>query len=102
MGRRPKVRICKCCGKKMNPMRLWICEECQAEGRTIHANGKINTTELEAVARERQASGQNPLEGMQLEEVAALAWTYRREGYGSYGKLRGYVHATGRLPERRA
>ena len=92
MGRRPKVRICKCCGKRMNPRRLWICEECQAEGRTIPANGKNNTAELEAVARERQASGQNPLEGMQLEEVAALAWTYRR----------GYVHATGRLPDRRA
>ena len=52
MGRRTKVRICECCGKRMNPRRLWICEECQAEGRTIHANGKINTAELEAVARD--------------------------------------------------
>ena len=101
MGRRPKVRRCKCCGKKMNPMRLWICEECQAEGRTIPANGKINTAELEAVARERQTLGENPLAGMSMEEISALAWTYRRDGYGSYGKLRGYVHATGRLPERR-
>lgn len=102
MGRKKKVRTCRCCGKKMNPMRLWICEECQEEGRTIQTYGKINTAELEAVARERQAFGANPLEGMSLAEIAALAWTYRRDGYGSYGKLRGYVYMTGRLPERRA
>ena len=53
------------------------------------------------MARERQAFGANPLEGMSLAEIAALAWTYRRDGYGSYGKLRGYVYMTGRLPERR-
>ena len=44
----------------------------------------------------------NPLEGMSMDEIAALAWTYRREGCGSYGKLRGYVRMTGRLPDRRA
>ena len=54
------------------------------------------------MARERQTLGENPLAGMSMEEISALAWTYRRDGYGSYGKLRGYVHATGRLPDRRA
>lgn len=96
-----QVRHCRCCGETMSPVRLWICENCQALGKTVVPLRKINAQELEAVARARQEAGGNPLEDMSLAEIAALAWTYRREGYGSYGKLRGYVFMTGRLPERR-
>lgn len=101
MRKRKSVRRCRCCGAALQPTRLWLCEECQAAGRTVPKKERVDTEELEAVARERQASGQNPLEGMSLDEVSALAWEYRSEGYGSYGKLRGYVYATGRMPERR-
>lgn len=100
--REEKARHCRCCGEAMSPVRLWICENCQALGRTVVPPHKINAEELETVARARQACGMNPLEGMSMEEIAALAWTYRREGCGSYGKLRGYVRMTGRLPDRRA
>ena len=63
--------------------------------------GRTDVRELERVARAREAIGRRPLEGMSIGEISALAWTYRKEGYGSYGKLRGYVDATGRMPERR-
>lgn len=99
--RKRKVRHCRCCGGEMSPFRLWICENCQAIGRTVIPPQQINTQELETVARTRQGFGLNPLEGMTMDEIAALAWTYRREGYGSYGKFQGYVSATGKLPDRR-
>ena len=63
--------------------------------------GRTDVRELERVARAREVVGKRPLEGMSIGEISALAWTYRKEGYGSYGKLRGYVDATGRMPERR-
>ena len=84
----------------MPPVRLWICESCQAQGMTVE-QGRPDVRELERVARAREAVGKRPLEGMSIGEISALAWTYRKEGYGSYGKLRGYVDATGRMPERR-
>ena len=86
----------------MRPYDLWVCEDCRAAGRASELDviGQINGEELEQVARERQAAGMSPLAGMSVEEIQALAWLYRREGYGSYGKLRGYVDATGRLPKR--
>lgn len=84
----------------MPPVRLWICESCQAQGMTVE-QGRTDVRELERVARAREAVGKRPLEGMSIGEISALAWTYRKEGYGSYGKLRGYVDATGRMPERR-
>ena len=84
----------------MPPVRLWICESCQAQGMTVE-QGRTDVRELERVARAREAVGKRPLEGMSIGEISALAWTYRKEGYGSYGKLRGYVEATGRMPERR-
>ena len=99
--RKKQVRHCRCCGEEMSPVCLWICESCQAIGRTVAHPRQINTQELETVARTRQDFGLNPLAGMTLDEIAALAWTYRREGYGSYGKLRGYVAMTGKLPDRR-
>ena len=80
--------------------RLWICESCQEQGMTVDP-GRPDVRELERVARAREAVGKRPLEGMSIGEISALAWTYRKEGYGSYGKLRGYVDATGRMPERR-
>ena len=99
MAKRIK-RFCRCCGEPMPPVRLWICESCQAQGMTVDP-GRPDVRELERVARVREAVGKRPLEGMSIGEISALAWTYRKEGYGSYGKLRGYVDATGRMPERR-
>lgn len=101
MKKAKKIRTCKCCGARMGPNRLWLCESCREAGMTVKPPERINTQELDAVARARQEAGENPLEDMSLAEIAALAWDYRKEGYGSYGKLRGYVRMTGRLPERR-
>lgn len=37
------------------------------------------------------------LRGMTLDEISTIAW---KEYHMSYGKFIGYVHSTGRLPER--
>lgn len=100
-ARRRKNRVCKCCGKRMPPYDLWVCEDCRLAGRAaeLEVIGRIQVKELMEVARARQGL-MNPLEGFSVDEIQALSWEFRKEGYGSYGKLRGYVDATGRLPKR--
>lgn len=100
-ARRRKSRVCKCCGKRMPPYDLWVCEDCRLAGRAAELGeiGRIQVKELMEVASARQGL-MNPLEGFTVDEIQALSWEFRKEGYGSYGKLRGYVDATGRLPER--
>lgn len=104
MARRKKdeVRKCRCCGSELRPCCLWVCEECQAlgRGRQIRAEG-IDARELLLVARKRETLMIDPLKDMDAGEISALAWLFRKSGYGSYGKLRAYVHATGHLPEMR-
>lgn len=99
--RRRKHRNCMCCGKKMPPYDLWACEDCSVAGRAaeIDVIERIHVQELLEVARAREGL-MDPLAGMRIEEIQALSWEFRKEGYGSYGKLRGYVDATGRLPGR--
>lgn len=33
--RRHKPRLCRCCGREMEPTQVWICASCEAAGRTI-------------------------------------------------------------------
>ena len=99
MSRR-KIRHCKSCGEKLPPGRLWLCEACSAAGVGFHTarNAKINAQELLEVALERQEWTQEPLYGMSMEEIAAIASLYCPGPYGSYGKLRSYVREMHRLP----
>lgn len=98
-GRKRIERRCRCCRGALRPEQLWICDECQAlgRGRTFQADC-IDAEELLRVARAREKAGADPLREMGMEEISALAWRFRKTGYGSYGKLRAYVHNTGKLP----
>lgn len=102
MSRPRKPRPCRCCGGKLPPDRLRVCESCQAAGLAYHMDRyePVDREELYAVAVVREARGLPPLEGMSMEEISALAWLFRKSGYGTYGKLRGYVESTGKLPPR--
>lgn len=98
-AQRRKGRLCRCCGKNMSPTCLWVCHDCQEKGRGKQiAPPTLNGAELRQVAEARADAMINPLEGMSIDEISCLAWEYRALGYGSYGKLRGYVEVTGKLP----
>lgn len=101
MGRK-RVRQCRCCGERLEATRLWVCEACTAAGlgARLPTWEPVDRRELLEVARERERLGLPPLEGMSMEEISALAWLFHKAGYGSYGKLRGYVESTGKLPPR--
>lgn len=100
--RRHKPRLCRCCGREMEPTQVWICASCEAAGRTIPRK-RITPggEELLQIARAREEAGDPPLGGWGMDEIAALAWYLWQRGaraYGSYGKLRGWCDNVGRLP----
>lgn len=92
-----KARHCKVCGEKMPGTRLWICDFCSALGRSVPPKGEIQAEELLEVARRREQELQNPLEGMDIDEKAALAREFRPP-YATYGRFCAYVKAFGKLP----
>lgn len=100
--RRHKPRLCRCCGREMEPTQIWICASCEAAGRTVpRARGVQSGAELLAIARAREAAEEPILEGWGLDEIEALArylWNNGAKAYGSYGKLRGWCDNVGRLP----
>lgn len=100
--RRHKPRLCRCCGREMEPTQVWICTSCEAAGRTVpRARGVQSGAELLAIARAREAAEEPILEGWGLDEIEALArylWDNGAKAYGSYGKLRGWCDNVGRLP----
>lgn len=100
--RRHKPRLCRCCGREMEPTQVWICASCEAAGRTIpRARGVQSGAELLAIARAREAAEEPILEGWGLDEIEALArylWDNGAKAYGTYGKLRGWCDNVGRLP----
>lgn len=100
--RRHKPRLCRCCGREMEPTQVWICASCEAAGRTIpRARGVQSGAELLAIARAREAAEEPILEGWGLDEIEALArylWDNGAKAYGSYGKLRGWCDNVGWLP----
>lgn len=100
--RRHKPRLCRCCGREMEPTQIWICASCEAAGRTIpRARGVQSGAELLAIARAREAAEEPILEGWGLDEIEALArylWDNGAKAYGTYGKLRGWSDNVGRLP----
>lgn len=95
MGKR-KIRYCKICGDAMPRDCLWVCHGCQAAGMGQHIKikGEASAEDLLAVARARTS---DPLDGMTAEDVEALSHCFKQP-YNTYGKLRGYVSATGQLP----
>lgn len=100
-GRRA-ARPCRCCGQQMEPTQVWICAACEMAGRTIPRKRETPSGEqLLAIAQARVAKKEPPLGGWKMDEVAALAWYLWQRGaraYGSYGKLKAYADATGKLP----
>lgn len=100
--RRHKPRLCRCCGREMEPTQIWICASCEAAGRTVpRARGVQSGAELLAIARAREAAEEPILEGWGLDEIEALArylWDNGAKAYGAYGKLRGWCDTVGRLP----
>ena len=100
--RRHKPRLCRCCGREMEPTQVWICASCEAAGRTVpRARGVQSGAELLAIARAREAAEEPILEGWGLDEIEALArylWDNGAKAYGSYGKIRGWCDNVGCLP----
>lgn len=97
-NRSRRVRTCRWCGRRMGVDRLWLCKDCQALGRGAQMPSvMVEPREVLAVAKSLEAQGIYPLEGFKMEDVACLARCYKPP-YESYGKLKGYVEGTGRLP----
>ncbi len=67
-------------------------------GAELNVGEAIGADVLEVV-RYREQFSTKPLEGLGLEEVAALARMFKPP-YSTYGRLRGYVQETGKLPPR--
>ena len=99
VARKKKTRYCKCCGEKIEPWNLWVCDDCQGAGlgTEIHADGEYDRMELLSVARKREKFKGNPLSGMTIDEIALLARSFVPP-YCTYGGLRGYVDGHGKLP----
>lgn len=93
-----KERRCKICGAVLEEENLWLCDGCQAAGmgEQLKRPGP-NAEELRNVAQRRQELGVPPLEGMTMEEINELARCWMPP-FNTYGKFRGYVSRTGRLP----
>lgn len=93
-----KTRRCSCCKKKMPSTRISLCETCQKLGMGLRMRSvAVPATEILAVAKERQSLGMNPIGEMNMNDVAALAKCFRSP-YHTYGRLRGFINATGKLP----
>lgn len=76
-----------------------ICENCQAAGFGARRTERIDARELLEIIRQREQTGRPPLEGLSIEQITALARMFQPP-YSTYGRLRGHVDATGRLPGR--
>ena len=102
MAKKKTARKCKVCGGALEETNLWLCESCQAAGMGERIKRpEIDTMELLTVARRREGMGLPPLEGMKMEEINALARCWSPP-YSTYGRFRGYVWHTGRLPPEEA
>lgn len=97
---RQRRRRCKSCGALLPLERIRLCESCQAAGMGYEVRRKSvpDVEELLRIAKRRSELWMNPLEEMTMEEINAIARHYAGTGYGSYGKLKAYVRATGKLP----
>lgn len=93
-----RTRRCAFCGEKMLPTRIVLCETCQqlGFGARMRPNG-LDPVEMLQVAKERQKEGYSPIMDMGLSDISALAKCYKSP-YNTYGRLRGYVEATHKLP----
>lgn len=96
-----RIRRCRSCGAILAGTRILLCESCQAAGMGREIRATTDAAELLEVARERENMRMPILEEMGLSEIAALARLYRAP-YCTYGKFRGYVESTGRLPPEEA
>lgn len=90
-------RKCKYCGAVLPKARWMICESCQAAGFGLSSRGQLDASALLQLARQREQAGQDPLSGMTIEQVTAIARMFHAP-YSTYGELRGRVDATGSLP----
>lgn len=64
--------------------------------RRLH-KGLEQRQKMEQMRKVGNKGAEEILRGMTLDEISAIAW---KEYHMSYGRFMGYVHSTGRLPER--
>lgn len=64
--------------------------------RRLH-KGLEQRKRMEQMRKVGNKGAEEILRGMTLDEISAIAW---KEYHMSYGRFMGYVHSTGRLPER--
>lgn len=96
-----RIRRCRSCGAILAGTRILLCESCQAAGMGRDIRAETDAEMLLEVAKRREQMRVPILEEMGLSEIAALARLYRTP-YCTYGKFRGYVESTGRLPPEEA
>ena len=95
-----KLRRCKCCGEVLPKINIYLCDACQEAGMGRKNNtNTIAAQELLSIAMQRQMVGQNPIKGMDMAQIDLLARCFISP-YSTYGRFRGYVQATGKLPPR--
>ena len=95
---RQKIRRCKCCAGILPKTNIAFCDACREAGMgSWNDKSNIATKELLLVAKQRNDNGMNPIEGMNMGQISLLARCFKAP-YSTYGRFRGYVEMTGRLP----
>ena len=93
-----KKRRCKSCGAVMPPCNIYLCDACQEAGMgRKNDKGLFEARELLLIAKCRQEIGVCPIAQMDMAQVNTLARCFMPP-YSTYGRFRGYVEETGRLP----
>lgn len=93
-----KERKCKCCKEVLPPTCIYLCEKCEEAGMGRRKKSwHIEPQELLQIAQQRQYLGVDPIEGMDMAQVNTLARLFKPP-YSTYGRFRGYVRMTGKLP----
>ena len=90
-------KVCRKCGGPLDDLRRSYCNKCRPGPNWTPEDQRETRYEEEVKKTKRPPVLSNPLKGMSLTQVAALA----REYGMTYGRFRGYVSAWERLPPKR-
>lgn len=95
-------RCCTVCGAVLTGRRSKYCAVCAAEvvreRKKPQPGQRLTAGQARmALLRKKIGSGYGGMMGLSLSETAAMATEYGM----TYGRFVGYIHATGRLPEKR-
>lgn len=90
-------KVCRKCGGPLDDLRRSYCTKCRPGPNWTPENQTETKFEGEVKKARRPVVLSNPLKGLSLTQVAAMA----REYGMTYGRFCGYVSAWGRLPPKK-